>query len=295
MPSELVKQDVPSLDLPEFSSALAKIDEYETLLAERTIDIHALQVTDQASYAKAANFVSELKGIDKAGEGVMAPYDTIVKRVQDFIRQRKRTISNRVEECRGILNSKMGEYTRREEAARKAEEERIRKETEERMKADAERKRKADEEMAEARRKQRVEDIRSMLKARQITKRQAEKMLREAGATEEADKARAAADAEAANESAKATAEKISVGSNVPTSSGVVRRVNYSAACFDLGGYLGEMFQAARQNDQQRFLHLAAMVEVSDSKLSAKARELKDKAKMESLYPYVKAEETRTF
>lgn len=285
---------IPSIELTGLESTLATMDGYEVKLASLKSRAKTLDVTDRSTYEAAANILGEVKGFDKVAVGAMAPYKQIVARVKDFLQSRELRVKNKVEELRGLLNAKMGDYVRKEEKERKAEEERVARETREKLAREAEEKRKADEVLATERRKERVAQIRTMLKRGEITKRQSEKLLREAGATEEADKARAAAEAEEGQKKAAEVASTVKVESNVKAAAGAVRRVNYKAECTNREAFLTAM--CAEYVANGKLGPLAQYVVVSDQKLSEKARELKDVAKIEAICPgAVKASEDRTF
>jgi hypothetical protein len=218
---------IPSTEMPQFNEALAKMDGLELELEPLSKEARELKITDKPSRERAGVLNAQFKDIQKTGDATLATYDAIVKRVKDFIQTRKLRVKNRAEEARGILMGKMGDWDRAEEAAARAEEERKKRELQATLDRQAEEKRQADEQAARELRVIRVAEIRADLKAAKITKRQAEKLLREAGAMEEALKAKAAADQEEAKVQSAKVVETVKVETNVPIVAGNVRRKNW--------------------------------------------------------------------
>jgi len=218
---------IPSTEMPQFNEALAKMDGLELELEPLSKEARELKITDKPSRERAGVLNAQFKDIQKTGDATLATYDAIVKRVKDFIQTRKLRVKNRAEEARGILMGKMGDWDRAEEAAARAEEERKKRELQATLDRQAEEKRQADEQAARELRVSRVAEIRADLKAGKITKRQAEKLLREAGAMEEALKAKAAADQEEAKTQSAKVVETVKVETNVPIVPGNVRRKNW--------------------------------------------------------------------
>jgi hypothetical protein len=223
----------------------------------------------------------------------MAPYDKIIKRVKDFIQTRKLRVKNRVTELTGMLTPKMAEWDRAEERAAQAERDRVAREQKQALERQAEQKRLADEKAAKELREKRVAEIRTDLKAGRITKRQAEKLLTEAGALEESLKAKAAADEEESKEQAAKTAAEVQVLPNIPAVAGNVKRKNYKAKCTDEDKFL--LAFIAEYKKLGRFGSLREFVHVTDEDLSKKAREVKDNDKMMAAYPAVFAWEDRSY
>lgn len=96
-----------------------------TEIAARAEAMHvnatALKVTDHESRERAGVITAQLKAEAKTAEATVTPFETPLKRVLEFIRQKRQKIANRCEEARGILASKMSEYDRAEEAKAAAE------------------------------------------------------------------------------------------------------------------------------------------------------------------------------
>lgn len=284
---------VPSSDLPKFQDALATMDDLEAQLEPIAKEAREIKVTDAVSYARAGVLIATLKSAVKTGDGTMSPYDAILKKVKDFIQTRKLRIKNRVEEVTGILTPKMADYDRKEKQAAADEQQRVARETKQRLDREAEEKRRADEESAKELRKQKVDEIRADLKAGVIGKREAEKRLRAAGATEEAAKAQAAAEEEEGKQAATKKAEGVKVQSNVPAVAGVVRRTNYYAQCIDQDAFLRAFArECAKTGDLGP---MRQFIQVSDQLLCAKARDVKDSTEMAKMFPAIKAWDEKSY
>jgi len=199
-----------------FNLALAKLEDQEDALEALKAKAQALKVFDKASFEKADELLKQTKRETNDAEETMDPFRTMLNRAKDFVLVRQRRVTNAAEIVRGILNAKMVEYSQKVERERKAEEERQQKLKQAQLEREAEEKRRADAEAAKALKERRVSEIREDLRNGKITKRQAEKLLREAGAEEEAAKAKAAADADDLKNKAPEIAQKTTVKSEVP-------------------------------------------------------------------------------
>jgi hypothetical protein len=220
---------IPSSELPRFNEALAEMDKLELELEPVAREAREIKIVDKPTRERAGILNAQCKAVQKSGDATLASYDAIIKRVKDFIQTRKLRVKNRAEEARGILMGKMGDWDRAEEAAARAEQDRIQREKQAAIDRAAEEKRQADEQAAKELRERRVAEIRQDLKDKKITKRQAEKLLREAGAMEESLLAKAAADQEEAKSKTPEAVAKVEVKANVPIIAGNKRRKNWRA------------------------------------------------------------------
>lgn len=206
--------------------ALAKLEGQEERLAEIKTQAMAMKVVDKDTFTKAGELIAELKKHDKDAEATTDPFDSIIKRAKEFILTRRRKVTNAAEEIRGVLTGKMAEYTSRVERERKAEEDRVQKAKQATLEREAEQKRRDDVAAAAELKKRRIAEIREDLRNKKITKAQSAKLLREAGADEEAALAQASADADDAKAKAPEIAKETTVKSEVPKVAGVVQRTN---------------------------------------------------------------------
>lgn len=244
---------------------------------------------DKATYDKAGALVAQKKSVVKLSESTMTPFTELVKKVKTFIDQQKNIVKNHGEQIDGILAPAMAEYNEREARLAREEEQRKQAAREAELKRENEETARKNAAAAEERKKERIDQIRRDLAAKKITKRQAEKFLREAGANEEAEKARIAADKDDADAKAKDEAAKLKVKPRTGATAGVRRHTIYKAECYDQDMYKAALQIAWVKQDFQLYERLIDVMEVSDQKLSEKAREIMDDEKMMALYPFVKA------
>jgi len=280
---------IPSMDMPEFEKALSTMDSLESKLNPLYDRARRLEVTDRATREEAKQILDEAKSYDKLGEATIAPYKSIVNRVKDYLLTRERKVANRKEEIRMALTPKMNQYDRAEEAATLAEQKRVQDALEASLKRQAEERRLADELAAKELRTKRVAEIRSDLKAGRINKRQSEKLLREAGAFQEAALAQAAAEADEATQRATETAKNVTVESNVPSGG----RRNYHAACIDEDLFL--LAFCAEYVALGRFGELRKFVKVNNQALGEEARDMKNTKKMLEKYAGISASDDKSF
>lgn len=301
---------IPSSQLPGFRESVATMNKYVADLAPIFDEAQKLKITDRVTRERAGELIAQIKKIDKDGDEEMKPHKKILKSVTDYIQTHCRRVANRAEEIRGILTGKMAEWDRAEEKAAQAERDRIAREKHAELDRAAEVKRQEDEKAAKELRERRVAEIRADLKAGKIGKREAEKRLKEAGAMEEALKAKAAADEEDAKLKTAAEPPKVEVKTNIPQVTGNVRRINYSAECVDVEGFLSEFVRCSitSVNEKDKAVRLREMIQVSNQALSAVARaRIKTGPnddnprhdltveQFEKLYPCVRVKEDRTY
>jgi len=284
---------IPSGELTGIEVTLGTIGNYEVEMDSIHNELRALVVKDQESKMKAGELKSRAAGIAKSAEAVMTPYVDIVTRVKEFVQRHRQRVSNRYEEIRSLTSQKVGDYDRKRDLEAKLEEEKKRRETREQLEKEAAEKRiKAEAEAAEKRKKL-VADVRNALKRGDITKREAEKRLRAIGAVEEADKAQAAAEEEEGKKIASEVAAKTTVAVSSGPTAGLTRRKYYYATCTEQEAYIKAMFAEYTRLGAPG--PLAAMIVVSDKRLTEKAGEIQDDDKMMAAYPYVKATTKRNY
>lgn len=288
---------IPAISPEAFGLAVQSMEELDEQMAELEVRAKAMPkiFESKAQYDEAATIIANKKSLVKLSESTMTPYEELIKKVKTFVQQQKNVVGNHGEQLLGILSPAMIEWHEREKKAAAAEEARKRAEKEAQLKRDNEVKAQQDAEAAAARKKERIEQIRNDLRAGKITKRQSEKFLREAGADEEAEKAKIAADKEDADREAKDKAAKLKVKPNTDAVAGITRRVNYSAKCTDQAAFIQDVMAAYKKGDMDTYNRLVAMLEVSDQKLGEKARDLKSDELMMTLYPHVEATHGYTF
>ena len=301
MPDIIIKtkqgEVIPAIQPEAFGLAVASMEDLDAQMLALKALAEALPKVFQSreDYDKAASIIAQKKALEKLADSTMTPYDVLVKKVKTFIQTQKNIVSNRGEVVYSIVVPAMTEWDEREAKAAKADQDRKQKEFEEKRRREAEEQKAKDDAAAAVRKQTRVADIRADLKAGKITKRQAERLLNEAGAAEEAAKAKAAADEEDAKAKAEQDAAKLKVKPNTGAVAGVVRRTNFTARCTDPKAYIEAVCRAYERKDTETFTRLVAMIEVSDQLLGAESRQVKDNAKMMELYPFVEATSTKSF
>lgn len=301
---------LPADQMVKFTEALATM---ETLRAELdAIHVEARQLLEFKTWTpeqrvRAGELTTDYKNKVKTGESTIQPFkDAVNEFKKKYILTPENRVNNKAEEIKMGLSPRMGEWDREDERQKEIEKKRIADAERAKLERAAEVKRQEDEALAKQAREKRVSEIRQDLKDKKITKREAEKLLREAGALEEALKAKAAADQEEGKQNAKKIADSVKVGPRVGPIAGNVKRVNWSAQCTDKRGFIMAMIEFHKKKEIQAFERLLAMLEVSDQKLSGEARDkvktsMDDKdheltvAQFEALYPYVTAKENRSF
>lgn len=287
---------IPAISPEAFGLAVQSMEELDQQMAALEEKAKALpkKFESKTQYDEAATIISNKKSLVKLSDATMAPYEELIKKVKTFVQQQKNIVANHGEQLTGIITPAMVEWDEREKRAAAAEESRKQAEKAAQLKRENEEKARKDAEAAEERKKERIQQIREDLKSGKITKRMAEKFLREAGASEEAEKARISAEKDEADKAAEEKAAKLKVKPNTGAVAGVVRRTNYTAECIDedllLSRFIGEYL-----SNGNKFGSLREFVMANNQKIGAKARDIQDDKKMEELYPFVKASHTKTF
>ena len=183
----------------------------------------SLVVADQNGCIAAKNLKLDIQAYMKAVKFETGPDIESAKEELRRLQAQEKMLLAPAEAMLEVSESKR--KTWENEERRKAEEEqrRINEENQrqQRIKADAERR--EGERIAKENREKRVIEIRRMFKRGEIGKREAERLLKAAGADEEAAKAGAAAQAE----ETAATAPVVQVKPNIPTVAGTVSRQNW--------------------------------------------------------------------
>lgn len=290
-------QVIPAIQPDAFGLAvqsMEKLNEEMGQLVVRARDIPKV-IDDKPTYDKAAAIVAQKKSIVKLSDSTMIPFEEAVKAVKGFIQTQKNVVKNHGEQVGMLVEPQMAEWNEREARAAKADEERRQAEKKAQLQREAEEKAQKDAEAATERKRLRITQINADFKAGKITKRQKEKFLREAGDTAAADLAKIEADEEDAKFRATEEAQKLKVKPRTGAVGGITRRTNYYAECIDQDMFKAALMIAWEKKDFQAHERLMGVMVVSKEKLCEKAREIEDDAKMEELYPFVKATHNNTF
>lgn len=214
-------------DLPPLPTAIATIVKLDAAIRKAEPGILAIEVTDAVSYQQAAKELVQLKEATKTWDATVDPYTSVLEKMKKLIWSKVNPTYDKIDELKKVLMKKMGDWDVLEEQRTKQEREREAKKKQADLDREAEVQRQKDVAAAAELRKKRVAEIRADLKAGKITLRESKKLLDAAGAAEESAKAQAAIDEEDNKKKAEEAAKNIEVESNVPTVTGISRRVYY--------------------------------------------------------------------
>jgi hypothetical protein len=216
---------IPSTKLDGIENSLVEIANAEhNFLAELKPKAEAILVNSPGSFLDAGNLLKEIRATKKTGDESMKKWKDLLKRGQDYIKNKVTLFETAITPTENALELKMTNYQREERIAKELEQKRLNDAKAKEQREAAEAKRKADLAEAEERRKEKIAEIKREMKAGRIGKREGAKLLKETGDLAEAEKLQAEADAEAA---ANAPVQKVEVLSNVPAVAGLQRRVNF--------------------------------------------------------------------
>ena len=305
MAEEIVKADWPVVELlppTEFKGLReALLDlrtEYDVLpaLKEQVLALPSpIPLGDAETYIKYGELSTRIRSLRKQAKAKIAPFKATVDEIDDFLKGEQKKYEAKADEVDGICSNNQADYNRRDREQKEAEEREQQRLVDEANAREADEKRKNAEIEAKAKRDAAVKDIRERLRLKKITKRQAEKELRDAGATAEAELTRAAIEAD----EKKANPPKVTVESKSVAVAGQRRTHNWYGKC----SYPDVVLAAFVKNIVTRMklkvpakVDIAIMaevkadplrefIEISDQKVGEKARKTKDNDKMRALLP----------
>jgi chemotaxis protein histidine kinase CheA len=187
---------VPSADLKGLEMSLSDLAAARGKLPALEAQMREMNVNNKDGYAAMGLKVMEARAVLKQGEEIIRPYLNKVKLVQDFLRTQLNNHEATAKIVADIGAAKQEEFNRLERLATQREQEERDRINRQKAEAEAKRLREEAAQKAAQEKDRKIQEIREQLKRKEITKRQAEKLLAAAGATEEAALAKAAADAE---------------------------------------------------------------------------------------------------
>lgn len=279
-----VTEIIPSSKMDGLENALAELREEAGVLPILRKQADELTVNDESSYQKAGELLLQVRGIGKAGAHKLNGFLEIANRVANFLRNARSRHEDEAAKVADVISTKMADQKRREREAAEAEQRRMNEEARIRNAQEAEAKRKADMEHAAQAKKARVAEINRALRAGEITKRGAAKLLREAGAMEEAAREQAEADAE----ETKAAPPVVKVESNIKPIAGTRARVQYEAKVENPDMLLAAYVAALKVRDVKRAVYLRKFIMIDESALGLEARTVKNSAKLNAEIPGVR-------
>lgn len=185
------------------------------------------KIIDAGTYTKMAETKVALANYLKAVGFEFDPGIAKAKELLDHLKTQKAKFIDPAEAALESVKKALKAYIDEEE--RKTREENERRAAQERRDRElqAEQQKIADEKEAAERRREKVADIRGQLTRKEITKKEAERLLRLAGAIEEADKTAAAIKAEETKAAPAPAAAKTTVKPDLPKVAGAPRGRNY--------------------------------------------------------------------
>jgi flagellar biosynthesis GTPase FlhF len=277
-------QIVPQIPEQELQAAIVDLQNELAKLPHLKERAATIVCDSPGHYAELVSLITEMQEIGKAGEVKMRPFLNISNAVTAYLHDQRRNQEREAEVAYKPHADRAAKWKREEREAAQREQDKINAENARVAREKAEAQRKADEEAAKLRRQERVKEIRAMLKRGEIGKRKAEQLLREAGATEEADKAKAAADAEAAAQNVA----PVTVLPNVPKFSGRRTSVQYFAEVTHEDTLIGAYVLAVVKKDTARQAYLRQFIKADEQALGKEAREVKDSDKLNATIPGVR-------
>ena len=208
------------------STTVIRVDnkQFESKQAELSRLAASIVVKDASTCLEAKTAQRQIRDELKLRHAVLDPFVSNAKSAWDQAKDERSKWIDPLDKLDDLLAQKVKGYEREEREAATREQDRINKENARIAQEKADQERRDREAAATHQREARVKEIKALLKAGEIGKREAAKLLKEAGAFEEAAKAAAAADAEAAK---SAPPPAVTVKPNIPTVAGVPSRVNW--------------------------------------------------------------------
>jgi DNA repair exonuclease SbcCD ATPase subunit len=255
--------------------------------ADSLLKTPAISATpEQCAQAKALQL--EVRTVGKAAALNLDPYWQVVKAAQDALSQIYTVHEEKAKEIDAELKAWVKDFETEEKRKAKIEEDRKEAERIAAAEQKAKEEREERERAAKEERQAKVKEINAALKAGDIGKRQAAKMLKEAGAEEEARLQQAEAEAEESVKAAK-EAPRAVVKPNIPTQAGVPSRTNYKAELLNPDAIVEAYIRTfTKPIDLERRVYLRQFITVDAQKIGEEARRVKDSKLMATKIPGVR-------
>lgn len=191
--TELVKRnDVSSVITTALTNLVTSRDELPALKAS----IESIKIMDPATYAQMGTQVQRARTIAKLGESEIRPLLNKVNEVRNFLLD---AIKIQEKECEAIADvgaRQQAEWNRQERLRTEREQRELNERNRKAAQEAADKLKREQAEQAARDKDAKIKEIREALRAKDITKAQAAKQLKDAGADEEAALAQASADAD---------------------------------------------------------------------------------------------------
>jgi hypothetical protein len=286
--SSIVKQAeiVPQVNQSALRLTLNELEIELAVVSEWNAKAEALKVTNPAEFKAAGEFRAEVRSQRKVAKFKLQPFQEIAKQVTDFLKSRRTEAEAEFDKIDLTITGKMDEHARLERMAAEAEEKRINdariKAAQEKADAEA----KAAKAAVEAKQKQEVAEINRKLRAGEVGKREAARLLKLAGDNAMAAKLNADMDAEDAK---NAPPPPVSVKPNLPAITGSRRHRNYYAEFTNFPALLEAWRQARNNGSLERAVFLATFITGDEGALAKEARDTRDSKVMETQVPGIHA------
>lgn len=282
-----VVEIVPRPNLSGVEQAIERLNVETAKLAPYRKTAEALVITNMEECQQAKFDQVAIRGIKNAAATNLDPFWDVVKRAYDALSRIYKTHESQADAVDKIYKDKVRAYEveekRRADELTRQENERREREA----KAKAEQERRDREREAKEKRDARVKEIKAMEKKGEIGKREAAKLMREAGALEEAAIEQAAADADAKIQAVKDN--PVEVKPNTIAVAGVPSTVHYKAEVKDpvalLFSYVATF---AKPPDLVRRAYLQQFITIDVQRLGLEARTVKDSKKLAAQIPGVR-------
>lgn len=268
------------------NAAIVKdVQHFQTALTALKTQADSIVVNDAATCLQAKTAQRNVRDYLKDVHAKLDPFVNLAKRTYDETRDERARWLTPGEAIDDALAAKVKAYERQEREAAQREQDRINTENARIKREKDEADRKAALEKAAADRKVRVAEINAQLRRKEITKREAAKLLKLAGADAEAAAQQAEADAEAAK---NAPPPAVTVKPNIPAVAGVPSTVHYKAEVTDANLLINTFLQCARTLSMERLNYLRQFITVDEQAIGAEARKVKNSREMEARIPGVR-------
>jgi hypothetical protein len=283
---------VPRPDLEGVETAITALQVHTEKLKELRVKAEATKVETAAECAQAKLLELEVRSVGKEAGLLLDPYWEVVKRASDALSNIYKGHEGEAKAIDDLLKAKVKVYEaeekrRAQEIADRENRERI---AAAQKKADDEQKER--ERLAKEKKDKDIKEIKAAEKRGDIGKREAVKLLKEAGAVAEAAIEEAVANAEAAVQAVKDA--PVSAKPNIPAVAGVPSRTNYKAEVTSEDALLLAWANAAiagTKGNYQLAVYLRQFIMANAQAIGAEARRVKDSKKLEDMIPGIHATE----
>lgn len=266
------------------ATSVVKIDnkQFELRQTELRQRVQQIVVVSAASCLEAKMIQRQIREEMKMRKIILDPFVNQAKSAYDTAKDERAKWITPLEADDETLAGKVKTYEREEREAAQREQDRINAENARLFREKAEAERKERERLAKEMKDAKIKEIKAALKAGEIGKREAAKMLKEAGADAEAAIEQAAADAEAAK---NAPPPKVEVKPNIPTVAGVPSRVNFKVEVTHPDRIINAYIDAVALRNTERVVYLRQFIMPNEQAIGAEARKVKNSKLMTTLIP----------